>query len=109
MPDTAPEMPAELIHAFKRSWFLTTAELLTDAEIRAALAVLSEQAWIVPKIPHDQDAPCGPRLMSQWPLPWPGWVHVQQEDAQAERIRRYAAQLLAAADAAEAEVAPDGE
>ena len=52
-------------------------------------------AWTVPRIPHDQLARCGPRIIPS------GLVRVEQEDAGPVRLRQLAAQILAAADQAE--------
>lgn len=56
---------------------------------------VAEHAWIVPKVPHIQYAPVGPRVRGLW-------VYREQGATRPEATRDYAAQLLAAADAAEA-------
>lgn len=58
---------------------------------RAVIAALSEHAWLVPKVEHDQLAPVGPYIHGEW-------IHRDAGDSQVWHTREYAAQLLAAAD-----------
>jgi hypothetical protein len=51
--------------------------------------------WIVPRIPHDETSPVRPRVRR-------GWIWRDAGDSTPAHAREYAAQLLAAADAAEA-------
>lgn len=52
--------------------------------------------WIVPKISHDEAVSVGPRLHGDW-------IRREAGTSDATHARRYAAQLLAAADAVEEE------
>lgn len=51
-------------------------------------------AWIVPKIAHDQNRLVGPRVHGRW-------IHRAAGQSDPDHARRYAAELLAAADEAE--------
>lgn len=51
--------------------------------------------WLVPKRPHDQNAPVGPVVRRD------GWIHRSAGTSDPAHTRVYAAQLLAAADEAE--------
>lgn len=100
-----PSVPAELIEVGRQALRLYIDQragltLFAEAMARVVLEAVTAHAWVVPRIPHDQHAPCGPRLLPD------GLIRVEQEDADAERIRAYAAQLLAAA---EVEVEDGGE
>lgn len=60
-----------------------------------ALQALAEHCWIVPKIEHDESA-------SVVPIVRGGLIRRDEGQSDADHTRHYAAQLLAAADAAEA-------
>jgi hypothetical protein len=59
---------------------------------RVLLAGLAEDAWIVPKIPHDETVSVGPRILRS------GLIRREAGTSDADHTRQYAAQLLAAAD-----------
>lgn len=57
-------------------------------------AIPALDAWIVPKIQHDESQPVGPHVHGRW-------VHRSAGQSDPVHTRVYAAQLLAAADHAE--------
>jgi hypothetical protein len=59
---------------------------------------VAEESWVVPKIPHDQGAPVGPRIMRD------GWIRREAGESDVDHTRVYAAQLLAAADRVDAAI-----
>lgn len=81
----------------------TVADALADVDCdehavcfaRAALNVVAETHWIVPKRAHDENAGVGPHIRRS------GWISRAAGDSDPAHTRVYAAQLLAAADEAE--------
>lgn len=70
---------------------------LADEQLAAAARELTEElgSWVVPQVRHDETAPVSPRIRK-------GWVYRSAGESAPDHTRRYAAQLLAAADAADA-------
>jgi hypothetical protein len=106
---TEPTAPAELVAAARAAMNapydgddLTVTEILDlRAAVAAVLERLAEENWIVPKIPHNQGAPVGPRILRD------GWIRREAGESDVDHTRMYAAQLLAAADVVEAARAKD--